>query len=554
MNQHAPILLILIPFLAALLQLLQPRLPFQRAIGLLASLLGVAATVWLTLLADDGMLRVYALGGWSAPFGIVLVADRLAAGMTLLTTLLGLCCLLYASGGFDARGRFFHPLFQLQILGLNGAFLTGDLFNLFVFFEIMLLASYALLAQTGGLARTRAEIAYVVLNLLGSSIFLIGLGLLYGTLGTLNLADVAYRLSLPGILVPGVRLALVLLVSVFVLKAALLPLSFWLPHTYAAAPAPVAALFAIMTKVGIVALLRLQVIAIYPAQPDLLDGWLTTLALATVLFAVLGALAAKNMKMLAAWLVLLSAGTLLVVPAQASAEVSAAGLFYLVHSTFAGAAFFLLADVIAEQRGAAGNAFVPGQNRLPAWSGIAFLMVAMTLVGLPPFSGFIGKLMLLDALRGVEAGVVIWAVLLSASLLVMMALVRGGSTLIWENGPSACENIKNPPQSRKGAEKTQRKSHVFKGFLCEIFAPLRLCGGCSGISSQPPGNADSPKIGWRRLGAMLCLIAAGPLLALFVQPIAGYAQRTATQLHDANAYIHGVLGNDPASIQRESRE
>ena len=508
MSQHAPILPILIPLLAALLLLLQPRRSFQRAVGLLASLLGVVASAWLTLLADEGTLHIYALGDWAAPFGIVLVVDRLAAAMTLLTALLGLCGVLYASGGFDAEGCFFHPLFQLQLLGLNGAFLTGDLFNLFVFFEIMLLASYALLAQTGGLARTRAGIAYVVVNLLGSSLFLIALGLLYGTLGTLNLADVAYRLSLPGMHDNGARLALALLCAVFVLKAALLPLSFWLPHTYAAAPAPVAALFALMTKVGIISLLRLQVIAIHPAYPDLLYGWLTTLALATVLFAVLGALAAKDMKTLAAWLVLLSAGTLLLVPAQASAEISAAGLFYLAHSSFAGAACFLLAELIGEQRGAAGDTFGVGANRLPVWSGIAFIVLAMTLAGLPPFSGFLGKLMLLNTLRGVEAGIAIWTILLLAAFLVMMALARAGSILIWENASG--------------------ETH----------------------SRAMPVAAS----GWRRLGATLCLIAAGPWLAVFAQQVSGYAQRTSTQLHDTRAYIHGVLGENPATIQRERRE
>jgi hypothetical protein len=154
----------------------------------------------------------------------------------------------------------------LQLFGLTGAFLTGDLFNLFVFFEVMLLASYTLLAHGGGVARTRAGISYVVLNLVGSALFLIALGLLYGTLGTLNLADLAHRLTLPGHDQALARLACALLIAVFALKAGLLPLSFWLPHTYTAAGAPVAALFAIMTKVGIVAILRVQVIALAPSD------------------------------------------------------------------------------------------------------------------------------------------------------------------------------------------------------------------------------------------------------------------------------------------------
>ncbi|MBZ0143193.1 MAG: hypothetical protein K8F56_06405, partial [Rhodocyclaceae bacterium] len=264
---HAPILPILIPFAAALVLMAGTGrgLAFQRGVGLAAALAGIAAAAWLTLLADRGEILVYALGDWPAPFGIVLAADRLAAGMTLLTALLAAVCLLHASHGFDARGRHFHALFQLQIVGLQGAFLTGDLFNLFVFFEVMLLASYALLAHGGGLARTRAGLAYVVLNLAGSALFLIALGMLYGTLGTLNLADVALRLKGLGHDFAPVRLAAALLVAVFALKAALLPLSFWLPMSYAAAGAPVAALFAIMTKVGIVALLRVQVVAFAPA-------------------------------------------------------------------------------------------------------------------------------------------------------------------------------------------------------------------------------------------------------------------------------------------------
>ncbi|SBT08673.1 NADH/Ubiquinone/plastoquinone (Complex I) [Candidatus Accumulibacter aalborgensis] len=495
MNAHAPILPILIPFAAALLQMATDRLAFQRIVGLLTTALLVVVTAWLVLLADDGVLRVYALGDWPAPFGIVLVVDRLAAGMTLLTAVLGFLALLYASAGFDARGRHFHPLFQFQLVGLSGAFLTGDLFNLFVFFEVMLLASYALLAHGGGLARTRAGISYVVLNLVGSALFLIALGLLYGTLGTLNLADLASRLPLAGHDQALARLAFALLIAVFVLKAGLLPLSFWLPPTYTAAGAPVAALFAIMTKVGIVAILRVQAIALTPAIPDLLDRWLTTLALATVVFAALGVLAAARLRALAAWLVLLSAATLLITPAQASAPVDAAALYYLVQSTLAGAAFFLLAGVIADQRGGASDYFKAGPQ--PAiWVKIAFLILATTVAGLPPFSGFVGKLMLLTTLRAVSSGtaiwVAIWVVLLASSFIVMIALARDGCLLIWEH---------------------------------------------EALAGQPPAEG----IAWQRATATLLLVAAGPLLALFARPLADYAERAANQLHTPGAYVAGVL-------------
>jgi multicomponent K+:H+ antiporter subunit D len=499
-STHAPILPILIPFAAALLQMVCDRLSFQRFVGLLSAALLVLVGL-ADLLADDGQMRVYALGDWPAPFGIVLVVDRLAAAMVLLAAVLGFAALLYASAGFDQRGKHFHPLFQLQLMGLLGAFLTGDLFNLFVFFEVMLLASYTLLAHGGGLARTRAGISYVVLNLVGSALFLIALGLLYGTLGTLNLADVAQRLPLPGYDRALTRLALALLIAVFVLKAGLLPLSFWLPQTYTAAGVPVAALFAIMTKVGIVAILRLQVIALAPAMPDLLDHWLTPLALATVVFAALGTLAAARLRALAAWLVLLSAGTLLVTLAQTSAAVTAATLFYLVHSTLAGAAFFLLAGVIAEQRGPAADLLVAGPQPQATWVRISFLVLATTLAGLPPFSGFLGKLMLLTTLREVAAGTAVWVVLLGAGFVVMIALAHNGGYLFWKHrtlvGPAAA-------------------------------------------------------IAWPRATATLALVAAGPLLAVLARPLSDYTERTARQLHAPGAYVAAVLGPAPARIAREA--
>ncbi|MBU1215249.1 MAG: monovalent cation/H+ antiporter subunit D, partial [Gammaproteobacteria bacterium] len=430
--------------------------------------------------------------------------DRLAAAMALLTALLGLGALLYASAGFDTQGRHFHPLFQLQLFGLQGAFLTGDLFNLFVFFEVMLLASYVLLAHGGGLARTRAGLAYVALNLAGSALFLIALGMLYGTLGTLNLADVAQRLQTPGMDVAPARLACMLLVAVFALKAALLPLSFWLPHAYAAAGAPVAALFVIMTKVGIVSILRVQAVAFAPAATtaDLLDGWLLPLALTTVLFAALGALAALRLRELAAWLVLASAGTLLLVPVFPQADVTAAALYYLVQSTFVAAALFLIAELVAVRRGEASDVFQPGPRLHTPWLGLAFLLAAASAVGLPPFAGFLGKLMLLSALRDSGSAATIWSVLLIAGLLLMLALARGGGRLLWERSPS-----------------------------------------------HPHGSTHP--FGWRRSLAVALLVSPALLLAIFARPVADYAARAAAQLHAPQEYVAGVLGG--RAIARETR-
>lgn len=504
MNTHAPIVPILIPFAAALLQIAFDRPALQRLVGLSAAALLILATSWLALLADDGQLHVCAIGNWPAPFGIVLVVDRLAAAMTVLTAVLGFACLLYANAGFDQRGRHFQPLFQLQLFGVLGAFLTGDLFNLFVFFEVMLLASYTLLAHGGGIQRTRAGIAYVVLNLIGSAFFLVALGLLYGTMGTLNLAHLADRLTLPGYDQALTRLAFALLIAVFALKAGLLPLSFWLPHTYSAAGVPVAALFAIMTKVGIVAILRVYAVALLPAMPDLLDHWLTTLALATVVFAALGTLAATRLRTLAAWLILLSAGTLLFTPGQPARGVAAAAVYYLLHSTVSGAAFFLVAGVIAEQRGSAADHFTGRSAATAGWIRLAFLVAATTAAGLPPFSGFLGKLMLLTTLRDTSAGTAIWAILLSASFVVLIVLARNGSELLW------------------------------KGAI--------------------PASATPPVVPWQKATATLLLVAGGPLLALFARPLADYAERTAEQLYASDAYVAGILGPQRESIRRSPRQ
>lgn len=509
MMLHAAILPILLPFAAALLQLLGSRLDiaYQRGVGLVAALLGIGVALWLVQLADTDITLVYKLGNWSAPFGIVLVADRLAAGMVLLTALLAGAALLYATAGFDRQGRHFHPLFQLQIVGLQGAFLTGDLFNLFVFFEIMLLASYALLAYGGGIARTRAGLAYVVLNLVGSALFLIALGMLYGTLGTLNLADMAQRLPLlDDSVVASVRLAAALLIAVFALKAALLPLSFWLPHTYASAGAPVAALFVMMTKVGIVAIFRVQAIAFSTASAtaDMFDGWLLVLALATVAFAALGALAATRLRDLAAWLVLGSAGTLLLVPAFPSVAVTAAALYYLFQSTFVAAALFLLAELIAERRGTAADSFQSGPQFDTTWLALAFLLTAASAAGLPPFSGFIGKLMLLSALGASPAVAAIWSVLLISGLLVLLALSRGGSRMLW---------------SRR----------------------------------RIPIHATAPGSVWRSVAATLLLVSPSVLLVLFARPISDYAVRTAAQLHTPQTYVSAVLGASGSQVKRTRR-
>ena len=438
MASHLIILPILLPLFAGLLILLEARqrLWLRRLTGLLATavLLPVALLLWHQ--ATSGEIAVYRLGNWAPPFGIVLVLDQLAALMLAVTALLALPVYLHACRGDDQKGANFHALFQFQLLGINGAFLTGDLFNLFVFFEVLLIASYALLMHGQGADRARAGIHYVVLNLTGSSLFLFGLGLIYAATGTLNMADVSRAMQQGNVVSPMLlQVSGALLLLVFSLKAALLPLSFWLPGAYSAASASVAALFAIMTKVGLYAIWRLWPLLFgHDASPldGLVSPWLWALALATLLFAAVGALSATRLAALAAWLVLVSVGSLMAVITVATTQAWAAGFYYLLHSTWSAAALFLLVGLISSRRGLLADQLRSGNYLHPAL-GILFILLAVMLIGLPPLSGFLGKLLLLQA---TPAGI-FWAVLLGSSLIVLVAFSRAGSTVFWRQQQAA---------------------------------------------------------------------------------------------------------------------
>lgn len=491
MMSHLIMVPVLLPLFAGLLILLEvrQRLWLRRCSGLLATALLLPAAVLLWQQAADGSITVYRLGNWQPPFGIVLVLDQLSAMMLLITAVLALSVYLHACRGDDQLGANFHALFQFQLMGINGAFLTGDLFNLFVFFEVLLIASYALLMHGQGPQRAKAGLHYVILNLAGSSLFLFGLGLLYAATGTLNMADVARVISAGELVSPLLlQVSGALLLVVFALKAALLPLSFWLPGAYAAASAPVAALFAIMTKVGLYAIWRLWPL-LYSIEDSPLEGmvspWLWWLALATISFAALGALSAQRLAALASWLVLVSAGSLMAALTVATPAAWAAGFYYLIHSTFAAAALFLLVGLISAQRGVLADRIEEGPKLSPVL-GILFIVFAVMLVGLPPLSGFIGKLLLLQAVP--EAA--FWVALLLASLLLLIAFSRAGSTVFWRH--------------QSGSQP----------------APLQL--------------ADAAPL------ALLLLLCV--LMVLLAAPLMDIATNTALQLTNAQSYIDAVLG------------
>lgn len=452
MNSHLPILPIVLPLLTgAVLVLVERRgIAMQRLVaGLgLAGLLGLS--IALLALADTGAITVYRLGNWPAHLGITLVVDRLAAWMVLTTTLLAAACLLHASAGWDRRAPHFHAFFQWLLMGLNGAFLTGDLFNLFVFFEVLLAASYGLLLSGGRGGRMRVGFHYVVFNVAASTLFLIALGLLYGLVGVLNMAEVAARV---GVAAPAERVLVQavggLLLVVFCAKGALLPLYLWLPSTYGGAQASVAAFFVVMTKVGLYAVLRVFTL-VFGADLALAGpawNWLLPAGILTLLLAGLGTMAAVRLRVLAAYLVLVSAGTLFITFALARADSIGAGLYYLAHSVFVGAAMFLIAEAVRERRGTdRTNVVLPMLER--AVPGTLYIVAAIAAIGLPPLAGFIGKIGILQSVPA-ERVAWVWGAVLVSSFFVLVALTRSGSRLFWRlPTPETAPPITPPAQPR----------------------------------------------------------------------------------------------------------
>ncbi len=459
---------------AVMVLVMRGNLALQRAVGVSATGAAVAVAAALLWSASHNPPQVYFLGDWPAPFGIVLVFDRLAALMLLLTATLALIVQLYATGsGWDARGRHFHALWQFQIMGLNGAFLTGDMFNLFVFFEVLLIASYGLMIHAGGRDRLRAGVQYVAFNLVGSTLFLFALATLYSVTGTLNMADLAVKVAiLPEGDAALIRVAAVLLLLVFAIKGALVPLHFWLPGTYANAPGPVAALFAIMTKVGAYAVIRVFTLIFPPgtlATGTLIADLLLPAALVTLAIGAIGVLGAATLARLAAFAAIGSIGTLFTAIALFTPQATSAALYYLLHSTLATAALFLIADLVLERRGT--GSLRTARSPIPQSGLIAalFFAAAIGLAGMPPLSGFIGKLLILDAARNHIATV--WPVMLVASLFMIIGFAIAGSTLFWKPHEAVGEPI------AASALPTSALPFIATGILLGLLAALTIFAG-----------------------------------------------------------------------------
>lgn len=531
--EHLIIVPIVLPLaVAAALLFMRDQNKVAKAVlvlGTMMVLLAVSA-VLLVLTAsagENGWLGVYMLGNWSPIFGIVLVADRAAAVMLTLTTVLGAAAMCFASARWNGAGPHFHSLFLFLIAGVNGAFLTGDLFNLFVFFEIMLAASYGLLLHASTVAKVRAGLHYIAINLVASSVFLIGVSLIYGVTGTLNMAELAIR-------VPQIAAADRMLLEVgaavlgtaFLIKAGMWPLCFWLPSAYSAAVSPVAAVFAILSKVGIYVVWRLSLLVFgFDTGPSagLAQNWLLIGGMATLIFGSVGVMASQSLVRLTAYAVIVSSGTMLVAIGVGGVTVAAGAFYYMVGSTMALAALFMLVELIERGRIAGADVLavtmeafgfededtLPDENEIGvpipgklALLGISFIACTLLIAGLPPFSGFIAKFAILAGIIGIHAGG-IGSQIAGADWLAVALLIISG--------------------------------------LAVLIAMLR-----SGINTFWATREDmTPTISVAEITPITALIVACLALTIFAGPAMIYFEAAATELHNPVGYVNGVLSAMP---------
>ncbi len=518
-HAHTPILSILIPaFTSFLLVLLgNPgsgslkqdwRQPWRRGISLGSALLGLITAISYLMIANTGQITVYQLGEWSAPFGIVLVLDRLSAFMLVLTYALAVPVIWYASDNWDTRGRYFHTMFHFLLMGLTGAFLTGDLFNLFVFFEILLMASYVLLLHGQGRPRFQLGVHYVTINLVASALFLIGLGMIYGSVGSLNMTDVS-RL-IPTLDSDQHKLAIaggLLLFVVFGIKAAMLPVGFWLPKTYAVASTPVAAIFTIMTKMGIYAILRVNGTVFDDAlAQSIFKNTLLIIGLITSFYGVIGAIAAERLRRFVGFMVLSSIGTLLIAIAMFNTQAWSAALYYLVHSTLVAAAFYLFCGWMTSQRGSFKDHLkVAPKIKQEKAAAFTYFTIALVMAGLPPFSGFLGKVFILQATAETPYQGWIIGVILVVSLLSIIALTRVGFILFWRASPPEV----NPKEAAYAAYQA--------------------------LPAVAPNRNDK---------AIYMLLAGLIAYVVFAAPIQTYTVLTAQQIQNHVLYQQSILKHD----------
>jgi multicomponent Na+:H+ antiporter subunit D len=437
---RALVLPILVPLSTAAILLLAANRPLlQRWIALIGSILLLASTVVLFRRVEADGIQVLQVSGWPAPFGITLVADLLAAMLAVAVGIVGVAITIAAFAGVDPRRESFgyHPLIQILLMGVSGAFLTGDLFNLYVWFEVMLVASFVLMALHRTTAQVEAAFKYVAINLIASSIFLTALGLLYGVAGTLNMADLA-RLA-PTTRTPGVDLVLaVLFVIAFSIKAGLFPLFFWLPASYHTPPAAIGAVFAgLLTKVGVYALMRIITLLFHDAPPALFM-LLLVMSVATMVVGLVAALNERDFRRILSFNLVAHIGYTTASLSLLTPAALAGGIFYVLHHIVVITNLFLVSGVLLRLRRTTDMTGLGGLYQTqPGFSAMAMVPI-FSLAGVPPLSGFLGKLAILEGIF--EAGAYwVGGMVLVVGLLTLVSMGRTWADAFWRPSPTAVD-------------------------------------------------------------------------------------------------------------------
>lgn len=497
MKDYALLLPILLPLIGVIVLLAGARsLVVQRVGGVLFSLATFAAALYLLWQVDQAEYLVMQLGEWRAPFGISMVADRFGAVMVAVSSFMGAAVAVYALSEIDeARLRkFFFPLYLVLLFGVNGAFLTGDLFNLYVWFEVMLIASFVLMSMGGEKGELEGGLKYVCLNLLSSVMFLAGAGILYGKTGTLNMADIGQQLMLAENADWAISSTMLLLVS-FGLKAGIFPFFFWLPASYHTPPSAVSAVFAgLLTKVGVYALFRCYTLMFVPLFPEV-QPIILWLAILTMVTGVLGAASHFDMRRILSFHIVSQIGYMVLGLAFMTPLALAAAVFYLVHHIIVKTNLFLISGVVIRLKGSCDLAKVGGLCNSAPWLACLFFIPAFSLGGIPPLSGFWAKYALVKS--GLEIGS--WlavTVALLVGVLTLFSMTKIWAEAFWKPAPAEAAAVVVPAPV---------------GPLFWMVLPITV------------------------------LAASTVLIGIFGEPLFAFSERAAEQLLNPQAYISAVL-------------
>lgn len=524
-------LLVLLPYMvpmpvilpavaAALTLILSKYVQAQRAVTLTVLTFLIALNATMLYLVDSEGIQTLQIGGWDAPVGITLVADRLSVSMLTVSSIVLFAVMGYAisqgirDGGKDEPVAVFMPAYLLLSMGVNLAFLSGDLFNLYVGFEVFLVASYVLLTLGASPARVRAGVSYVMVSMASSMVFLFGLALVYASVGTLNMAHIGLRMEeIPS----GTRSAIfaVLLVA-FGIKAAVFPLDSWLPDSYPTAPSLVTAVFAgLLTKVGVYAIIRARSVIFTDGS---LDGLLMWVALATMLVGILGAMAQNDVKRLLSFTLVSHIGYMIFGVALGSAAGLSGAIFYAIHHILVQTTLFLVVGLVERQAGSSSLRRLGSLAYISPLLAILYFIPAINLGGIPPFSGFLGKIILLEA-GAREGSWQAWVLIAGAiitSLLTLYTMVLVWSKAFWRDRKDAPD----------GATAIARPAP-----LVDVQDEVSVTDR-SDVGRMPVGMVASTSI----------LLVASLMVSVLAGPISAITGRAAESAQDANIYRTAVLG------------